>query len=477
MVFLRSRQAVAFLMLAATGCGAAPPPPPLAAPPDEPGPAGDPWRVLTSSVARDGEAMSELATAQGVPRCGTRGQPYVDCSAALIGAAARSGALDSGTKALFQAFARPQAWVAGPAGPRALAEAMQSAGPASDAADAILVACGGIVLQALDSAPEAGRALLFARGIGLPCPDLMRRLDRVAPEGRRAALVEAACIAGGEDALTEDPDGLAARSALEVLDGARRRLRAAGGAMSDALLPTFEQQMRTLRIPIPLATTLSVRGSTLMLPEVSGGIEWAPPVAILTIVGDGTYLGEPPWLGLGPQGPTRLGTVLPGPRTTPEALADDLVQVRAAIPPGPSGSAASGPVLVVADARQSAQRVGAVLAHLTALPGAPPVALAVNAGGRQAQVDFGDTRDLETPVGLRLVLGEHSSMVIAAGVGLPADRDVGSLVRRLDEIRATYPDERIITLVLGADVSVARLAQVLQLASARRFQAFRIATQ
>jgi hypothetical protein len=473
----RRRCWAALAILFAAACGAAPPPPPVAEPRVARGPAGDPERILAAIVARDREALTDLAATHRVRSCGTSGQVYVDCAATLLGAAARAPGLDAATKSLYETFARAGSWAAGPTAARVLAEAMESPGPASLAADALLVARGNIVLDALDAAAERDRALLFAMGIGLPCPDVLGDLGHVPPQRRRAALIGAGCIAAGDDTLTESPDGLAARVALEALDGARRHVRSAGGALADALLSS-EPAFRAIRIPIPLATSLRVRGSTLTLPEATGALDWSPPVAILTIVGEGIHIGEPPWLGIGPRGASRLGTVLPGPRTTAEALGDDLVQVLAAQPPSWSGEAASGPVLVVADARESAVRVGAVLNRLAALPDAPRVAIAVDARGQQAQVDVVDTHEPETPVALRLVLGAHSAMVVASGIGLPADRDLVSLGRRLDEVRATFPAEHAITLVLGGDVTVARLVEVLELTQAsRRFPVVRIAAQ
>ncbi len=470
------------VLLVGAACGSPPPPPVVAEPPvvDGPagGPAGDPTRILAAILARDSAALSELAATHRAPTCGTTGARYVACTAALAGAAARASGLDAATRSLFEAFSDARAWT-GPAGPRALEPAMEVAGPASLAADALLVARSGIVLEALDVAAEEHQALLFATGVGLPCPDVMSGLARVPPERRRVALVQAGCIAAGDDTLAEAPEGLAARSALEALDGARRRLRGAGGALADALPPWIEPALRAVRIPIPLPTSLSVRGSTLTLPEVARAIDWPPPIAILTVANGGLHIGEPPWLGIGPNGPARLGTVLPGPRTTAEALGDDLVQVLAALPPSASGEAASGPVLVVADRAEPAAPVGAVIARLGALPGAPPIAIAAVWGGRQTQVAIVDTREPETAVALRLVLGARSAMVVASGIGLPADRDNVSLGRRLEEVRATFPNEQAITLVLGGDVTVARLVEVLELTSqgSRRFPVVRIAAQ
>jgi len=479
---MRTTRATLVLLVAA-GCGSPPPPPVVGEPPVVDGPAdgtaGDPTRILVTLLSRESGALSELATTHRARTCGTTGRPYVECAAALLRAAARAAGLDAETKALFEAFADTRAWTAGPDGPRALATAMESPGPASLAADALLVARGGVVLEALEVAAEEQRALLFATGLGLPCPDVMSGLARIAPARRRAALVDAGCIAAGDDTLAEAPEGLAARSALEALDGARRRVRGAGGALADALPPRFEPALRAVRIPLPLPTTLSVRGSTLTLPEVPRAIDWTPPIAILTVTGGGLHLGEPPWLGVGPHGPARLGTVLPGPLTTPEALGDDLVQVLAALPPSASGEAASGPVLVVADRAEPATRVGAVIAKLSSLADAPPIAIAVASGARQAQVAIVDTREPETAVALRLVLGARSAMVVASGIGLPADRDSASLGRRLEEVRATFPNEHAITLVLGGDVTVARLVEVLELTSqgSRRFPVVRIAVQ
>lgn len=453
----------AALAVLAAAC-ASPPPPPLAEAPVADRPAADVGRILAALVARDPEALSDLAATHGIRTCGTTGRRYVECAAALVDAAARAPGIDAQTRSLYQAFARPGAWGGTPAGPQALATAMESAGPASLAADALLVAYGGVVLAALDVAAPEHRALLFARGIGLPCPAVMTRLDRIPAEGRRAALVEAGCIAAGDESARESADGLAARAALEALDGARRRLRSAGGAPADALLPS-EPAYRALRIPIRLATSLAARGSPVTLPRATGALEWSPPVAILTVLGEGLHLGEPPCLGVGPRGPARLGTVLPGPRTTVEALGDDLVQVLAAQPPSSSGDSLSGPVLVVADARESAVRVGAVLNRLAGLPDAPRVAIAVDASGQQAQIDVVDTHEPPTAVALRLVLGASSAMIVASGIGLPADRDLVSLGRRLGEVHATFPDEHAITLVPGNDVSVGRLVEVLELIS------------
>jgi hypothetical protein len=288
-------------------------------------------------------------------------------------------------------------------------------------------------------------------------------------------LIEAGCIAASDESATESPEGLAARGALESLDGARRRVRSAGGALADALLTGFEPALRNVRIPIPLPTTMSVRGSTLSLPEAEGDLDWVAPMAVLTVSRDGLNLAEPPWLGVGPRGPARLGTVLPGPRTTAAALADDLVQVMAALPPSASGDSGSGLVLVVADAREPASHVAAALASLAALPDAPRVAIAVRARGRQAQIELVDTREPATAVNLRLVIGAGSAMVVASGIGLPADRDVAALGRRLDEVRQTFPAEQAITLVPGADVTLSRLVEVLRVTATRRFSVLRIA--
>lgn len=449
--------------LLACACGAAPPPPTLREPRPAADAAVDADRILRAVVARDGAELAELAASHRLGACASTGRAYAACAGRLLAVAARARGLDPDTRRLYEALADGDRWFDGPAAPAALAHALESPGPAGTVAAALLVVRGALVLELLAAAAESRHAELFAAGIGLPCPDVMTR-PAATPALRRAALAQAGCIPAGDDAAVQSPDALSARAALEVLDAARQRLRDGGGPLADAVLPGFEPAFRELRIPIPLPVRLPIRSGTLTMPSVDSAPEWVPPIAVLTIAGEGLHLGEPPALGVGQQGPVRLGTVLPGPRTALDALGDDLVQVTAALPPSASGDAPSGPVLIVADEGEPASRVATVLSRLDALPDAPAVALAVRAAGAQSQLALVGDREPETAVALRLVLGESSAMVVASGIGMPTDRDDVSLGRRLAEVHAAFPNEHAITIRAGGDVTVRRLVEVLLLA-------------